>query len=58
MVRLLYDDLREDMDLLFTLDRRFVEKPAVFYGETVLRIFHNLDRSSEDLDFCTGGTEL
>ena len=28
----------------------FFEK-AAFYGETALRIFHNLDRFSEDLDF-------
>ena len=36
---------------LFTLSRTDFFKKAVFHGGTSLRIFHNLQRFSEDLDF-------
>ncbi len=37
--------------VLSGLSRTNFFKDAAFYGGTALRIFHNLDRSSEDLDF-------
>lgn len=37
--------------LLYALSRTSFFKKAVFYGGTCLRIFHNLQRFSEDLDF-------
>ncbi len=37
--------------LLYALSRTSFFKKAAFYGGTCLRIFHNLQRFSEDLDF-------
>jgi len=37
--------------LLYALSRTSFFKKAVFYGGTCLRIFHNIQRFSEDLDF-------
>lgn len=41
MLRLLYDDLRADRDLLLALDRRLVEELAPFYGKQITLIFSN-----------------
>ena len=38
--------------ILYALSRTTFFKKAAFYGGTCLRIFHNLQRFSEDLDFC------
>lgn len=45
--------LREIMQevALAGLQRSFFFEKAAFYGGTALRIFHGLDRFSEDLDF-------
>jgi len=37
--------------ILLGLDRASFFEKAAFYGGTALRIFHGLDRFSEDLDF-------
>ena len=37
--------------ILYALSQTSFFKNAAFYGGTCLRIFHNLDRFSEDLDF-------
>ncbi|MBE6141440.1 MAG: nucleotidyl transferase AbiEii/AbiGii toxin family protein [Erysipelotrichaceae bacterium] len=37
--------------ILYALSQTSLFKNAAFYGGTCLRIFHNLDRFSEDLDF-------
>ena len=37
---------------LFALSNAGFFEHAAFYGGTALRIFHNLERFSEDLDFC------
>lgn len=51
--------LREIMQeiTLAGLQRSSFFEKAAFYGETALRIFHNLDRFSEDLDFSLLHTE-
>ena len=48
-----YDALREIMQeiALAGLQRAGFFEKAAFYGGTALRIFYNLDRFSEDLDF-------
>ena len=48
-----YDALREIMQeiALAALQRAGFFEKAAFYGGTALRIFYNLDRFSEDLDF-------
>jgi len=43
-------EILQEMALLGLWRSRFFEK-AAFYGGTALRIFHGLDRFSEDLDF-------
>lgn len=44
--------------VLCGLSRAGFFKKAAFYGGTALRIFHGLDRFSEDLDFSLGTEEL
>ena len=47
------DHLREEMQKIFlkTISRTDFFDNAAFYGGTALRLFHGLDRFSEDLDF-------
>lgn len=49
-------EIMQEITLAGLQRSRFFEK-AAFYGGTALRIFHNLDRFSEDLDFSLLHTE-